>query len=190
MKQSLMISIKLLVLLTVITGVFYPITVTTLAQLFFPHQSNGSLIWEDGQIVGSELIGQSFSDPAYFWGRLSATGSFPYNSLSSGGSNLGPMNEDLYNNASKRIEALQLADPDNQQPIPIDLISTSASGLDPHISIASARYQMERVANARGVPLDLVSELVEQYTLKPTFGFIGEGRVNVLLLNLALDMKD
>lgn len=190
MKQTLKIAIRLLVLLTVLTGIIYPLTITGLAHIFFPTQSNGSLIWANGHLVGSELIGQSFLDPAYFWGRLSATGGFPYNPLMSGGSNLGPMNKALFINASRRIIELQQFDPNINQPIPVDLVTASASGLDPHISVASARFQMDRVANARGLTLVSVSELVDQYTQKPTFGFMGEGRVNVLLLNLALDMKD
>jgi K+-transporting ATPase ATPase C chain len=160
---------------------------TGLAQLIFPHQANGSLIVENGQTVGSELIGQSFDDPKYFWGRLSATGPFPYNAAASTGSNLGPTNSVLTETVQARITALKATDPQNSQPIPVDLVTASGSGLDPHISVAAALYQVPRVARARGMSEDAVRLLVDQYTKGRQLGFLGEPRVNVLMLNLALD---
>lgn len=177
-------ALVLLALFTVLTGVIYPLAVTGLAQLVFPHQANGSLIVNDGQIVGSELIGQSFDDPKYFWGRPSATA---YNPLPSSGSNLGPTNPALADAVQRRITALRAADPDNTLPIPVDLVTASASGLDPHLSVAAARYQIARVAQARGLSEEQVRQLVEQFTEGRTFGLLGEPRVNVLKLNLALD---
>jgi len=176
-----------LILFTVITGVVYPLVVTGLAQIFFPHQANGSLMVKDGQAIGSELIGQPYDDPKYFWGRLSATSPFPYNAAASAGSNLGPLNADLVKAAQTRINALRAADPGNTAPIPVDLVTASASGLDPHISIAAALYQVPRVARARGLSEDQVRTLVEQFTEGRQFGILGEPRVNVLKLNLALD---
>ncbi|GAB4578654.1 MAG: potassium-transporting ATPase subunit KdpC [Anaerolineales bacterium] len=177
----------LLALFTFLTGVIYPLAVTGIAQVVFPAQANGSLIEQDGQIVGSELIGQPFDDPKYFWGRLSATASTPYNAASSSGSNLGPTNPALIETVQTRIAALQAANPDNTLPIPVDLVTTSASGLDPHISVAAALYQVPRVARERGLTEEQVRSLVDQFTEGRTFGFLGEVRVNVLLLNLALD---
>jgi K+-transporting ATPase ATPase C chain len=180
-------------LLTLIIGVFYPLLVTGVAQLVFPDRANGSLIVRDGRAVGSELIGQSFDDPRYFWGRLSATGAFPYNAFNaetltgSSGSNYGPLNPALIEAAQARIDALRAADPENVAPIPVDLVTASGSGLDPHISPASALYQVPRVARARGLDESTVRALVEEYTEGRQFGFLGEPRVNVLLLNLALD---
>lgn len=184
MKAQLRPALTLLALLTVITGVIYPLTVTGLAQVLFPHQSNGSLIFIDGKTYGSELIGQQFDDPKYFWGRPSAAG---YNAAASSGSNLGPMNPTLEEVVQARIDALHVADPNNPLPIPVDLATASASGLDPHISVASALYQVSRVASARGLSEAEVTSLVEKYTEGRQFGIFGEPRVNVLLLNLALD---
>jgi len=172
---------------TIITGVLYPLAVTGLAQVIFPRQANGSLITRDGEILGSELIGQPFSGPAYFWGRLSMTSPFPYNAAASQGSNLGPSNPELVRLVQARIDALRAADPGNRAPIPADLVTASASGLDPDISLAAALYQIPRVARSRGLSENQVRSLVERYTEGRQFGFLGEPRVNVLELNLALD---
>ncbi len=183
----------MLLILTVITGVMYPLAVTGIAQVIFPHQANGSLIVINGKAYGSELIGQQFSDPKYFWGRLSATGDFPYNafnaqtSTGSSGSNYGPLNPALTKAVQARIDALKAADPGNTAPIPVDLVTASGSGLDPNISVAAALYQVHRVAVARGLSQAQVRALVEKYTEGRQFGFLGEPRVDVLLLNLALD---
>jgi K+-transporting ATPase ATPase C chain len=180
-------------LLTLITGLVYPLLVTGVAQLIFPFRANGSILVRDGRAVGSELIGQAFDDPRYFWGRLSATGDFPYNAFNaetltgSSGSNYGPLNPALLDAVRARVEALRAADPGNTTPIPVDLVTASGSGLDPHISVAAALYQVPRVARERGVSEDQVRALVEEYTQGRQFGFLGEPRVNVLLLNLALD---
>jgi K+-transporting ATPase ATPase C chain len=184
MKAQLRPAITLLALLTLITGMMYPLTVTGIAQIFFPHKADGSLIVIDGKIHGSELIGQQFDDPKYFWGRPSAAG---YNAAASSGSNYGPMNPALEEVVQARIEALHAADPNNPLPIPVDLVTTSGSGLDPHISVASALYQVRRVAATRGWSEADVTSLVEKYTEGRQFGIFGEPRVNVLLLNLALD---
>ena len=184
MKAQLRPAITLLALLTIITGVIYPLTVTGFAQVFFPHQANGSLIVIDGKAYGSELIGQQFDDPKYFWGRPSAAG---YNAAASSGSNLGPMNPSLEEVVQARMDALHAADPNNTLPIPVDLVTASASGLDPHISVASALYQVPRVASARGWSEAEATSLVEKFTEGRQFGLFGEPRVNVLLLNLALD---
>jgi K+-transporting ATPase ATPase C chain len=178
-----------LLLLTLITGGVYPALVTGLAQLLFPRQANGSLIVRDGQTVGSELIGQPFADPAYFWGRPSATGPFPYNAAASSGSNLGPTNPALLEAVKGRIEALRQVDPANPAPIPADLVTASASGLDPHISPAAAFYQVARVAKARGLAAEQVKSLVAEYSEGRQWGFLGEPRVNVLKLNLALEAR-
>jgi potassium-transporting ATPase KdpC subunit len=184
----------MLLIFTVITGVIYPLVVTSIAQVLFPSQANGSLIMaEGGKAVGSELIGQQFDDPKYFWGRISATGTFAYNAFNaenltaSSGSNYGPLNPALIDMVQARIDALKAADPDNTAPIPVDLVTASGSGLDPHISIAAALYQIHRVAQARGLSEEAVNALVDQYTRGRQFGFLGEPRVNVLKLNLALD---
>ena len=177
----------MLLIFTVITGVIYPLIVTGIAQVAFPHQANGSLIVKDGKTIGSELIGQQFDDPKYFWGRPSATTPEPYNAASSSGSNLGPANSALISAVEARVKALQEADPNNMLPIPVDLVTASASGLDPHISVASGLYQVHRVATARGLNEAQVQELVDKYTEGRQFGFLGEPRVNVLELNLALD---
>lgn len=175
------------IVLTIITGLLYPLAVTAVAQVVFPQQANGSLILKDGKPIGSTLIGQPFDDPKYFWGRLSATGPFPYNAAASSGSNLGPTNPALIAEVQGRIDALQAADPQNTQPIPVDLVTSSGSGLDPHISVAAALYQTPRVARLRGLSEDQVRALVERSTEGRQLGFIGEPRVNVLELNLALD---
>jgi len=182
-----------LLLLTLITGVIYPLVVTGIAQVLFPSQANGSLIIKGGQAVGSKLIGQSFDDPKYFWGRLSATGTFPYNAFNaenltgSSGSNYGPLNSALTDMVKARIDALKAADPSNKASIPVDLVTASGSGLDPHISLAAAAYQVSRVAKARGMSEAEVRTLVEAHTEGRQFGFLGEPVVNVLELNLALD---
>jgi potassium-transporting ATPase KdpC subunit len=193
MVSQLRPAFLMLLILTVITGVIYPLVVTGVAQVVFPHQANGSLIVIDGKTYGSELIGQQFDVPKYFWGRLSATGDFPYNAFNaetltgSSGSNYGPLNPALTDMVQARIDALKAADPDNTLPIPVDLVTASGSGLDPHISIAAAQYQVHRVATARGLDAADVQALVDKYTEGRQFGFLGEPRVNVLLLNLALD---
>ncbi len=174
-------------LLTVITGLLYPALVTGIGGLLFPRQAAGSLIVKDGKLVGSELIGQNFSAPRYFWGRLSATASYPYNGAASGGSNFGPLNPALLAAAKARIAALQAAGSQPNAPVPVDLVTASGSGLDPHISPAAAYYQVERVAHARGFPADRIQQLVEAHVETPLWGFLGEPRVNVLQLNLALD---
>ena len=173
--------------LTLITGVAYPLLVTVAAQAIFPWQANGSLIICDGNSVGSALIGQSFDEPKYFWGRPSATTPMPYNAASSGGSNLGPTNPDLTKAVGQRIAALRKADPGNDAPIPVDLVTSSASGLDPHISPAAAEYQVGRVAKARGLDAQIVRQLVARHTEQRTLGLLGEPRVNVVELNLDLD---
>jgi K+-transporting ATPase ATPase C chain len=187
MYAQLRAAIVSLILLMVITGVIYPLAVTGLAQALFPHQANGSIIIKDGHVLGSELIGQPFDDPKYFWGRLSATSPFPYNAAASSGSNLGPLNSDLVKAAQARINALRALDPGNTAPIPVDLVTASASGLDPHISVAAALYQVPRVARERGLSQDQVRSLLTQLTEGRQFGVLGEPRVNVLKLNLALD---
>jgi potassium-transporting ATPase KdpC subunit len=187
MLRQLKTALIFLGIFTVITGIIYPLFVTGIAQAFFHRQANGSLIQENGTIVGSELIGQPFSDPKYFWGRLSATASFPYNAAASSGSNYGPSNPALIDAVQTRIDALKVVDPDNNQPIPVDLVTFSASGLDPDISIAAANYQIKRVARYRGLSEEQVSALVSQFTEGRQFGILGEPRVNVLKLNLALD---
>jgi len=173
--------------LTVLVGIAYPLAVTGIAQALFPRQSGGSLVSVDGKVIGSSLIGQSFTSARYFWGRPSATTPMPNNAASSGGSNLGPTNPALIDAVKARIEALRTADPSNTAPIPVDLVTTSASGLDPEISVAAAYYQTARVARARGLPADAVRALVDRYRESPYLGFLGEPRVNVLRLNLALD---
>lgn len=187
MLKQLKIAVILLGLLTVLTGLIYPAMITGIAQVIFPYQANGSLITQNRQVVGSALIGQQFDDPKYFWGRLSATANGPYNAASSGGSNLGPTNLALEQEISDRITALLAADPDYDNPIPVDLVTSSGSGLDPNISIAAAQYQAARVARVRGLSLAQVQALITQNTDGRQFGFLGEPRVNVLALNLALD---
>ncbi|MBL8080521.1 MAG: potassium-transporting ATPase subunit KdpC [Anaerolineales bacterium] len=184
MKTQIRPALTIFALLTVITGVIYPLFVTGMSQVLFSSQANGSLIMADGKAVGSELIGQQFDDPKYFWGRLSAAG---YNAAASSGSNYGPLNPALLDAVQMRIDALKAVDPESTLPIPVDLVTASASGLDPHISVAAALYQVSRVAAARGLSEADVQSLVEKYTEGRQFGFLGEPRVNVLLLNLALD---
>ena len=179
-------TLVLFVVLSVVTGVAYPLAVTGIAKAVFPAQAAGSLIEKDGKTVGSALIGQNFSDPKNFWGRPSATSPMANNAANSSGSNQGPLNPALIDAVKGRVAALQAADPDNKQPIPVDLVTAAASGVDPHISVAGANYQAARVARARGVPLAQVQALIEQNTEGQLLGFIGEPRVNVLKLNLAL----
>ena len=176
-----------LVALTLITGVIYPLVVTGIAQVVFPYQAGGSLLVSDGKPIGSRLIGQNFSDPKYFWGRPSATGPMPYNAANSGGSNQGPTHPALVEAVKSRVEALKAADPANGAPIPVDLVTASASGLDPEISVAAARYQVARVARARALAPDVVDALVARHAEDRLLGLLGEKRVNVLALNLALD---
>ena len=180
-------AIIFLAVFTVITGVVYPLAVTGIAQVFFHKQANGSLIVSNGSVNGSSLIGQQFSDPKYFWGRTSATSPIPYNAASSSGSNLGPENPALQDEVQARIDALKAVDPDNKLPIPVDLVTSSGSGLDPDISIAAADYQINRVARYRNLTAGQVSTLVKQFTAGRQLGILGEPRVNVLQLNLALD---
>ncbi len=186
MLKQLRIAAILFGLITILTGLIYPAVITGIAQVIFPYQANGSLITQNGKVVGSSLIGQEFTNPKYFWGRLSAT-DHPYDAAASSGSNLGPTNPALQREVSDRIAALKAADPGNTQPIPVDLVTSSGSGLDPDISIAAAQYQAARVARVRGLPLDKVQALINQSTTGRQFGFLGEPRVNVLKLNLALD---
>jgi K+-transporting ATPase ATPase C chain len=180
-------ALGMLALLTVVTGVAYPLLVTALAQVLFPAQANGSLIVKDGKPTGSALIGQPFDDPKYFWSRLSATSPAPYNGAASSGSNLGPLNDALTDAIKGRIDALEAADPNNPLPVPVDLVTASGSGLDPHISPAAARYQLARVARTRGLPEATVRDLVARHTTGRQWGVLGEPVVNVLELNLALD---
>jgi K+-transporting ATPase ATPase C chain len=182
-RPCLVLTASLLVLCCVI----YPAAVTGLAQALFPRQANGSLIVKDGKVVGSSLIGQPFDDPKYFWGRPSATSPFPYNAGASSGSNQGPTNPDFIKAVQGRVDALRAADPGNTAAVPVDLVTASGSGLDPHISPAAALYQVRRVAKARGLDESKVRQLVDQYTEGRQLGFLGEPRVNVLALNLALD---
>ncbi len=180
-------AIVLFLIMTVITGLAYPLMVTGISQVVFPAQANGSVIEKNGQAVGSRLIGQSFSDPKYFWSRPSATSPQPYNGVASTGSNQGPLNPALTDAVKSRIDALRQADPTNTAPVPVDLVTASASGLDPDISVAAAEYQAARVARVRGIAPDAVRALVAEHTQGRFLGVIGEPRVNVLELNLALD---
>src|SRR5499425_1635505 len=189
MLAQLRPALVILAALTLVTGVAYPLLVTGVAQAVFPYQAQGSLISKDGKLVGSALIGQPFDDPKYFWGRPSATSPFPYNAASSSGSNLSPTNPDLVKAVQGRVEALRAADPGNTASVPVDLVTASGSGLDPHISPAAALYQVERVARARTLDEAVVRELVARHTERRLFGLLGEPRVNVLPLNLVLDGK-
>ena len=190
MKSHIRIGLILFFLFTLLTGVVYPLVVTAISQIAFPHRANGSVVERDGQPTGSELIGQQFDDPCYFWGRLSATAPFPYNASTSGGSNLGPTNPVLTQTVQSRLDALHKADPGNDKLVPVDLVTASGSGLDPHISPAAAEYQVARVAKARAMTEDSVRQSILAHTEGRTLGFLGEPRVNVLRLNLALDSNE
>jgi len=193
MNSQLRPALTLFALLILVTGVVYPLTLTGFAQMLFPAQANGSLIEKDGKLHGSMLIGQEFSEPKYFWSRPSATAGHAYNAFDaaaltgSSGSNLGPLSQTLVDATGARVAALRAADPTQEDLVPVDLVTASASGLDPHISLAAAYYQIPRVAQARGLSEDQVRNLVDQFTAGRQFGVLGEPRVNVLLLNLALD---
>ena len=180
-------AVSLLIVMTLILGLLYPLAITGISKLAFGGEADGSLIYKGGNLIGSTLIGQSFSDPKYFWGRPSATSPQPYNGLASSGSNLGPLNPALLDQVKANQKSLHDADPDNQWAIPVDLVTASGSGLDPEISLAAARYQAARVARARNVPLSQVEDLIKAHQQERLFGFIGEQRVNVLSLNMALD---
>ena len=186
MKALIRPAVSLFVLLTVVTGVVYPLAVTGVAKAAFPHQAAGSLIVQDGKAVGSSLIGQNFADPKYFWGRPSATTPMANNGQGSGGSNLGPLNPALTDAIKGRVDALRAADPDNKAPVPVDLVTTSASGLDPEISVAAAHYQAGRVARLRGLSPAVIDDIIARHTQERLFGLLGEPRVNVLDMNLEL----
>jgi len=187
MLKELKPALLMLALLTVLTGALYPALITGLAQTLFPGEANGSLIKQDGKVVGSALVGQPFSDPKHFWTRPSATGPVPYNAGASSGSNLGPLNPALEEAVKARIDALKAADPTQTAPIPVDLVTASGSGLDPHISPAAARWQAPRIARLRGLSEAEVARLIDAHTEGRQLGLLGEPRVNVLALNLALD---
>ncbi|MES2424968.1 MAG: potassium-transporting ATPase subunit KdpC [Pseudomonadota bacterium] len=187
MKNTLRPALLLFSLLSILTGLVYPFAVTGAAQALFPAQAAGSLVLRDGKPVGSALIGQSFSEPKHFWGRPSATSPMPYNASASSGSNQGPLNPALTDAVKGRIKALRAADPGNTAPVPVDLVTASASGLDPHISPAAAHYQVARVARERQLPAERVQAVVDGLVEKPLLGVLGEAQVNVLRLNLALD---
>ncbi|MDR2851474.1 MAG: potassium-transporting ATPase subunit KdpC [Burkholderiaceae bacterium] len=187
MNSLLRPALTIFILLSLITGVVYPLAVTGIAQGLLPGRANGSLVLKDGQAIGSELIGQNFTDAGHFWGRPSATAPAPYDANASGAANLGPTNPALLDAARARIAALRAADPGNDAPVPVDLVTASASGLDPHISPAAALYQANRVARTRHLPPERVRQLVDAQTGRPFLGLFGEPRVNVLRLNLALD---
>ncbi len=189
MQSILRPALVLFAALTLACGVLYPLLVTGVARAAFPAQANGSLVEKDGQVVGSRLIGQAFSAPGYFWGRPSATAPMANNGGGSGGSNQGPLNPALHQAVKGRIAALRALDPGNTAPVPVDLVTSSASGLDPEISVAAARYQAARVARARQLPEQQVGALVDAHTERPFLGLLGEARVNVLALNMALDAE-
>ncbi len=187
LRKQIRPTLVVLILFTLLTGVIYPLVVTGIAQIVFPEKANGSFIKRGGKIVGSELIGQPFSDPKYFWSRLSATSPYAYNAGSSSGSNYGPLNPALIDGVKKRVQDLKAADSTNTLLIPVDLVTSSASGLDPHISVAAALYQLPRVARVRGMSASQIRSLMNQFTEGRQLGFLGESRINVLELNLALD---
>ena len=187
MKTLIRPAVSLFLVLTVITGVLYPLVVMGLGTAIFPDEARGSLVVRGGVAVGSSLIGQNFADPRHFWGRLSATSPQPYNGVASGGSNLGPTNPALLDAVKARLDALHQADPDNRAPVPVDLVTASGSGLDPDITPGAANYQLSRVARLRGIPESQVAALIAQATSGRDLGVLGEPRVNVLRLNLALD---
>ena len=187
LAQIIRPAVIFMVVMTVLTGVVYPLVVTGVAQVAFREQANGSLIHRGESVVGSSLIGQPFDDPKFFWSRPSATGPFPYNAAASSGSNLGAIEPNLIGAFKSRADALKQADPDNDKPIPVDLITASGSGLDPHISPAAADYQLARVARARGMEVDKVRQLVARHTEHRALGLLGEDRVNVVTLNLELE---
>jgi potassium-transporting ATPase KdpC subunit len=187
LKSSIRPALVVFSLLSVLTGLLYPLVITGLGSAIFADRAAGSLITRDGKVIGSSLIGQSFTGPQYFWGRPSASGGRPYNPLASGGSNQGPLNPALLDAAKSRIESLRAADPANQGPVPVDLVAASGSGLDPHISVAAAQYQAARVAQARSLPVDRIRGLITEHAEGRWLGLFGEPQVNVLTLNLALD---
>jgi K+-transporting ATPase ATPase C chain len=187
MREQIRSAILMFVILSLLTGIFYPAFITGAVYIFFPHQATGSMLYQNNKLLGSALIGQEFTDPKYFWGRISETSPVAYNSSSSSGSNLGPSNPALIEKVKTRIRALKEFGPDNTNPVPIDLVTSSASGLDPHVSIAGAYYQIPRVARMRGLTEDTVKAIVNKYTNSRIFGLIGEPVVNVLELNLELD---
>ena len=187
LREQIKPAILSFLVLTIITGILYPLFVTGFAQVFFHNKANGSLVYKDGRPIGSLLIGQPYDDPKYLWGRPSATSPFQYNGASSSGSNLGPSNPALIDAVKERIKALKAVDPDNTNPIPIDLVTSSASGLDPHISLSTAYYQIPRVARLRGLPQDTIETIVRKHTKGRLLGIIGEPVVNALEVNLELD---
>ena len=187
MNSTLRPALVLFLVLSLVTGIAYPLLVSGVANVAMPFQAGGSIVQRDGKAVGSLLIGQSFSDPKHFWSRPSATSPGPNNAANSGGSNQGPSNPALAEAVKGRIDALRAADPDNKAPVPVDLVTASGSGLDPEISVAAAQYQAGRIARARGIPLERVNALISEHTKGQVLGFLGEPRVNVLELNLALD---
>jgi K+-transporting ATPase ATPase C chain len=187
MRSILRPALVCFLVLSILTGIAYPLAVTGIARVAFPREAAGSLVTRNGRPVGSALVGQGFGDPGHFWGRPSATGPFPYNGAASGGSNLGPLNPALADAVKGRLDALRAADPGNASPVPVDLVTASGSGLDPHISMAAARYQAARVARLRRLPPEQVRALIDRLAEGRAFGFLGEPRVNVLQLNLALE---
>jgi K+-transporting ATPase ATPase C chain len=187
LKQSLRPALVLFILLSIITGIAYPLATTALGKWLLPQQANGSLIESEGKLIGSSLIGQNFTEPKYFWGRPSATGPYPNNATASSGSNQGPLNPALAEAVKSRVSALKAADPNNTLPVPVDLVTASASGLDPHISPAAAAYQASRVAKERGLSATSLQALIDDNTEGRQWGVLGEPRVNVLKLNIALD---
>jgi K+-transporting ATPase ATPase C chain len=187
MKTLIRPALSLFVALTLVTGLAYPLAVTGVARMAFADQASGSLIMKDGKPIGSSLIGQNFSDPKYFWGRPSATSPMPNNAAGSSGSNLGPLNPALMDAVKGRVQTLKAADPGNASPVPVDLVTASGSGLDPHISVAAAQYQAARVARVRGLAPDVVQALIAHHSEGRLFGMLGEARVNVLELNIGLD---